>query len=200
MTDPFLDPEDLTAKARVRNVALELYARDGEDRVSMRGIAQAAGVTVGLIQHHFKTKDGIREAVEAHIVDLHRRAIAEASTSGNLQEIAAARDVAVWGMLESHPEVLDYMRRVMVHPARQRESTLLEKLTQLSRYEVRTLREANHRLSTQDEEVVVLRLAVRQFGHLFLQPMVDAMWDFLTEDDPAPPPKPALVVRTETSS
>ena len=64
MTDPRASDEDLTAKARIRNAALDLYAERGEDRVSMRAVAAAAGVAVGLVQHHFKTKDGLRVAVE----------------------------------------------------------------------------------------------------------------------------------------
>ena len=40
---------DLTAKARIRNAAFALYANYGEDATSMRAIAEAAGVTVGLV-------------------------------------------------------------------------------------------------------------------------------------------------------
>ena len=46
MTDPRASDEDLTAKARIRNAALDLYAERGEDRVSMRAVAAAAGVAV----------------------------------------------------------------------------------------------------------------------------------------------------------
>lgn len=71
MTDPRASDEDLTAKARIRNAALDLYAERGEDRVSMRAVAAAAGVAVGLVQHHFKTKDGLRVAVEQLVVDYY---------------------------------------------------------------------------------------------------------------------------------
>ncbi|MDN6498168.1 MAG: TetR/AcrR family transcriptional regulator, partial [Yaniella sp.] len=46
---------DLTAKARIRQVALELFALNGADATSMRAISSRAGVTVGLITHHFGT-------------------------------------------------------------------------------------------------------------------------------------------------
>ena len=55
--------QDLTAKARIRNAALDLYAANGEDGTSLRTVATAAGVTVGLVVHHYGTKDGLREAV-----------------------------------------------------------------------------------------------------------------------------------------
>ena len=55
---------DLTARARIRNLALEMFGRYGFERVSMRAVAEAAGCTVGLVQHHFGSKDGLRVAVE----------------------------------------------------------------------------------------------------------------------------------------
>ena len=64
MSDPRAADADLTAKAKIRNAALDMYAEQGEDRVSMRAVAARAGVTVGLVQHHFKTKDGLRQAVD----------------------------------------------------------------------------------------------------------------------------------------
>ena len=45
------DP-DLTAAARIRNAALRRFARDGFG-VGLRAIAADAGVTAGLITHHF---------------------------------------------------------------------------------------------------------------------------------------------------
>ena len=39
MTNPRATNADLTAKARIRNAALDLYAQYGEDRVSLRTIA-----------------------------------------------------------------------------------------------------------------------------------------------------------------
>ena len=40
--NPRATGEDLTAKARIRNAAMDLYAQQGEDRTSMRAIADAA--------------------------------------------------------------------------------------------------------------------------------------------------------------
>jgi AcrR family transcriptional regulator len=69
MTNPRATNEDLTAKARIRNAALDLYAQYGEDGVSLRAIAAAAGVTLGVVQHHFKSKAGLRDAVDRLVVD-----------------------------------------------------------------------------------------------------------------------------------
>ncbi|MFZ5871946.1 MAG: TetR family transcriptional regulator, partial [Actinomycetota bacterium] len=68
--------DDITAKARIRNAALELFARDGVEGTSLRAVAAAAGVTVGLIVHHYGTKEALREAVELAIVEQFADAIA----------------------------------------------------------------------------------------------------------------------------
>lgn len=62
--------EDLTAKARIRDAALELFAR--ADRVSMRSIASRAGVSPALVVHHYASMEGLREACDAYVVALTR--------------------------------------------------------------------------------------------------------------------------------
>ena len=60
------DEQDLTARASIRNAALRLFAEHGHDAVTVRAIATAAGVSPGLVVHHFGSKDGLRAAVDAH--------------------------------------------------------------------------------------------------------------------------------------
>jgi AcrR family transcriptional regulator len=59
--------EDLTTRAVIRDEALWLFARSGPEAVSMRQVARAAGVSPGLVAHHFGSKAGLREAVDAHV-------------------------------------------------------------------------------------------------------------------------------------
>src|SRR5277367_4652746 len=61
---------DLTAKARIRNAAMELFATKGAANTSIREVAAAAGITHGLVVHHFANKDGLRQAVRQHAIEL----------------------------------------------------------------------------------------------------------------------------------
>ncbi len=61
--------EDLTARARIRDAALRLFADRGTDRTSVRDIAKAAGVSAGLIRHHFGSKDALRDVCDAYAID-----------------------------------------------------------------------------------------------------------------------------------
>jgi AcrR family transcriptional regulator len=61
------EAEDLTARARIRDAALEQFAEHGFERATIRGIAQAAGVSPGLLRHHFGSKEDLRAAVDAYV-------------------------------------------------------------------------------------------------------------------------------------
>jgi AcrR family transcriptional regulator len=62
--------EDLTARARIRDAALAQFAEYGFDRATVRGIARAAGVSPGLVRHHFGSKNGLREACDAYVLQV----------------------------------------------------------------------------------------------------------------------------------
>ncbi len=61
-------PEDRTTRAVIRDEALRLFAAHGPDAVTLRQVAAAAGVSPGLVIHHFGSKDGLREAVDGHVL------------------------------------------------------------------------------------------------------------------------------------
>lgn len=191
-------PGDLTAKARIRNVALGLYADFGEDATSMRAIARAAGVTVGLVVHHFVTKDGLRRAVEQHIVELFVQAISQVPDDLRPEDVAAAHDAAVATMLAQHPAVIGYLRRSLLDPTGYR-GQVLEMLTRLTADYVLALREAGVASSAPRDSSQVIRVMIRQFGQMFLQPMIDTMWEQLDGPGAVNEDKPRVVVRIEES-
>jgi AcrR family transcriptional regulator len=68
---PARDPafEDLTARARIRDAAIRLFADRGIDGTTVRDIAREAGVSPGLLRHHFGSKEALREACDAYALD-----------------------------------------------------------------------------------------------------------------------------------
>jgi AcrR family transcriptional regulator len=56
--------DDLTARARIRDSAIEAFAAQGFD-ATVRDIAARAGVSAGLITHHFGSKDALRRACDS---------------------------------------------------------------------------------------------------------------------------------------
>jgi TetR/AcrR family transcriptional regulator, regulator of cefoperazone and chloramphenicol sensitivity len=60
--------DDLTARARIRDAALRQFAEQGFERSTIRGIAATAGVSPGLVRHHFGSKEALRDAVDEHVL------------------------------------------------------------------------------------------------------------------------------------
>lgn len=60
-------PSDLTARARIREAAIACFAEEGFD-ASFRTIAARAGVSPGLITHHFGSKDALRAECDAEVL------------------------------------------------------------------------------------------------------------------------------------
>ncbi|GID27701.1 TetR/AcrR family transcriptional regulator [Paractinoplanes brasiliensis] len=71
MARPAGDPafEDLTARARIRDAAIRLFADGGFGNTTVRDIAREAGVSPGLLRHHFGSKEALREVCDAYALD-----------------------------------------------------------------------------------------------------------------------------------
>src|SRR4029450_12450938 len=69
-------PEEITGRARIRDAALEQFALHGFEGATIRGIAEAAGVSPGLVQHTFRSQGGLRRACDEAVLDLVRRKLA----------------------------------------------------------------------------------------------------------------------------
>ena len=60
-------------RARILNVASELFARNGEDGVSVRTIARESGLSVAMVNHYFGSKHGLYEAcIDQMYIELNR--------------------------------------------------------------------------------------------------------------------------------
>ncbi len=79
--------ESLTAD-RIRDAAIMRFGRDGFT-AGLRGIAADAGVTAGLVVHHFGSKDGLRRACDEHVLAVVRSHKEAATTSGSAAVLIA---------------------------------------------------------------------------------------------------------------
>ena len=89
--------EDLTARARIRDAAVARFGRDGF-RAPVRAIAEDAGVSAGLVIHHFGSKDALRAECDAHVLRVIREekssAIAEKSPAETIGMLARVQEYA----------------------------------------------------------------------------------------------------------
>lgn len=100
--------DDRTGRARIRDAALHLFGERGFRSSTVRDIAQRADVSPALVVHHFGSKEGLREAVDDHLLDEIR--------AGN---IAAMTGSMTWSrddyeqLLEEHGPTIAYLGRAL---------------------------------------------------------------------------------------
>src|SRR6266536_2071230 len=78
--------EDLTARARIRDAAMRLFTERGMNGTTIRDIAKAAGVSGGLVRHHFGSKEALRDACDAHALDRMMRIKEQAVLEGRMAD------------------------------------------------------------------------------------------------------------------
>lgn len=101
--------DDLTARARIRDAAMAEFAAGGVAGATIRGIARRADVSPALVQHHFGTKAGLRDACDAHVLEYFRTETAAAFDEGRIGDPAF-----IAGVYASSPPVMRYLARALV--------------------------------------------------------------------------------------
>lgn len=109
--------QDLTARARLRKVALRLFGDKGFEAASIRVIAAEAGVSPALVRHHFKSKDGLRAAVDEEVLRRFGEALAEVDHASSSDELMSDLGAVSARMFGSDPELRSYLRRVLLEEA-----------------------------------------------------------------------------------
>ena len=122
--------EELSARARIRDAALEQFGRDGVNRVTVRAIAADAGVSPALVVHHFGSMEALRQECDAYVVAMMRGT--EGTHGTELLDDAAAGDASsLSNMLESAAPVRRYLARAFLDdsPAA---ATLFDEIVELT--------------------------------------------------------------------
>ncbi|MFF2083089.1 TetR family transcriptional regulator [Nocardia sp. NPDC058176] len=102
---PATPTADLTTAARIREAAIDLFGEQGFG-VGVRAIATAAGVSPGLVNHHFGSKDGLRAACDARVLEIIRdEKLRAVSTPGPGAMLASVADI------ERYAPVAAYLMR-----------------------------------------------------------------------------------------
>lgn len=86
--------DDRTAKARLRDSAMELVAEGGVKALTARAVADRSGLSQGLIRHHYGSMAELLRACDAHIAEVIRASKRESITpSPSFDAIGALRSI-----------------------------------------------------------------------------------------------------------
>jgi AcrR family transcriptional regulator len=98
---------------RIRDAALKTFATYGTSATSLRTVAAAAGVSLGLVQHHFATKAGLIKAVDDHVLTVVKATMSQPIPEPPADSIAdIGRRVA--RLVAEQPDVLDYVGHALI--------------------------------------------------------------------------------------
>ena len=92
--------DDRTTPARLRDATIALVAERGMKAATARGIAARAGVSLGLIRHHFGSLGGLIEACDEYTAEVIRRAKTEViQPAAAMDPLAPLRDPRYPGLM-----------------------------------------------------------------------------------------------------
>lgn len=98
---------------RIQAAALKSFAAHGTGASTMRGVAAAAGVSLGSVQHHFATKAGLIDAVDEYVLRLLTATIAQPLSDPPTDSVAEI-GARINTLFVEQPEVAAYLGRALV--------------------------------------------------------------------------------------
>jgi AcrR family transcriptional regulator len=168
------DPSPLDARDRILLAALESLAERGERATTVRGVAAAADVSPSLVIFHFGSKQGLRAAVDAAVLERFETVLAAAVPEGGGDPTAMVeRLVGTVGRLVALPAVRGYLRRALLEPTGQ--SDLPGRALALARRELDELVEAGVVRADVDREYAAVQLLMLTVGPLWLAPVLEPL-------------------------
>lgn len=165
-------------KDRLVSVAMKLFAERGFDSVTVRDISNEAGVSVGLINHHFGSKDGLREAVDRHFLAQFEEAALTSPIDSRAAEERGVDAVIEWTeqWIDRHISEWSvstaYMRRALLEGS-DWGANLFERFYQVTRTTVDRM-DAEGRLRPDVDRLwLPLLIVYMELGTLLLEPFVE---------------------------
>ncbi|ASR34247.1 hypothetical protein BAY61_03730 [Prauserella marina] len=151
-------PEDRTAKAIIRDTAVELFGEHGVDAVPLRAVAQRCELSQPLIIKHYGSREGLVRAADEHVLGLLGNALEAAANAKGSGVVSALGD----------PVVTRYVLRLLTSSG-ERASAAYARLHDFSRATVRRLHEEGHVAADADIDELATVLLAHDLSVLFLR-------------------------------
>jgi AcrR family transcriptional regulator len=166
---------DLTAVARIRNAALELFARDGVTATTIRDVAAAAGVSPGLVQHHFRTKVDLEAAVNEYVLQIAVEAsseIEESTAEADAEELSRVMGERIAELVREQRSALLYVIRSAAAGEKAGLEIFDAFVALINRHVERVAAEGTLRADV-DRVWLPLQVVILNLGAVLLEPAID---------------------------
>jgi AcrR family transcriptional regulator len=98
---------------RIRHAALMNFASHGTSATTLRAVAADAGVSLGLVQHHFVTKARLIDAVDDHVLRTVMSVVAQPLPGPSADSVTEVGN-RVFALFANHPDIAEYIGRTLV--------------------------------------------------------------------------------------
>lgn len=170
---------DRSTQARIRDAAIACFARHGVAATTVRQIAAEAGVSPGLVIHHYGTMDALRVACDEHVVRTVRELKTSAMAEGLKLDFGEALRANAGG-----PPLLAYLAKTLADGTPQVAAMVQEMVEDAVAYTEEGVR--NGVLTpTKDPYGRAAVLAIWSFGALVLHDHVERLLGVDLLADPA---------------
>lgn len=160
-------PEQQNGRERLLEAAVKLFGRDGFDGTSVRAVADEAGVSWGLVRFYFGSKDGLRDAVEEHVMKGYLQRVRDAGRVRSYEELDSLIETQTQGLLE----VANFMRRAIMEERPIALEFVRELLATTDALNAGTREEFPDEPALWDP----IRQVVQRVGYLLLAPQIQAL-------------------------
>jgi AcrR family transcriptional regulator len=99
---------------RIRDAALKSFAANGIAATSLRTVAEAAGTSIGLVQHYYGTKAALIAAVDDYVLQVIGDAVESAPLPAPPADPLAEMGRRVTTLIAEQADVVDYLGRALV--------------------------------------------------------------------------------------
>jgi AcrR family transcriptional regulator len=164
---------DLTARARILDAAIERFASAGVEATTIRAVATAAGVSPGLVIHHFGSKDALRRAADDAVFERVVIPAGEERTAASGAELLARRAVQASEAMRRYPALCEYLARALSEgsPAGR---DLFGRLVAAARIDLGRLEQSGAVRTGSDEFWRAVQHILLIVGPLMLRPLIEA--------------------------
>lgn len=107
-------PAEPSSTERIRDAALKSFAANGIAATSLRTVAEAAGTSIGLVQHYYRTKAALVAAVDDYVLQVIGDAVESAPLPAAPADPLAEMGRRVTTLLTEQADVVNYLGRALV--------------------------------------------------------------------------------------
>lgn len=106
-------PADPSPKERIRDAALSCFAVRGIAATTLRAIAETAEVSIGLVQHHFRTKEALTAAVNQYVLQVVGEALEPTARREERSDKLDDAGRRLTLLMAERPDVITYLGRAL---------------------------------------------------------------------------------------